>query len=686
MANKSYESVAGTITKVRAEQIKSEDALGTLAGDLAAIRGQIQDIIGAPNYKEDVSAVKVQILDLENHIDAASSNTEIEVKQDLKVSGDAHVVGSLDVDVEATMASAVVEDLTAERIVIAGAGGAIQDSAELTFGAAGLYVDNAAEITGALTVGGEAQFDSNVAVSGELSVSMPATFADDVSVTGDLSVTGESTLASAIVSDLTATRIVYAGASGALVDSASLTYDGSELRVDGTFEATGNAEIGGNLTVAGDLTIQGTTTTVNSTTVSVDDKNIELGSTASPSDASATGGGITLKGTTDKEILWLSGQSAWVFSEGLEPKADASLDIGAATYQWKDLYMSGDAAIGGDVVAVGDVSAANATFTVDLSVDGDATVAGDLDVTGNFSAAHVTDSSLTAGRVVFAGTAGQLADDAEFLFDAAGKAFTIGATGQEHMVKVTGSVEVTGHVYMMQDLAVNSSSKFRGEVQLVPGFGYVSGSVLPSVSGEFALGLGPDRLWSEVSSVGHFLLPDGHRMNAAGDQTILKQTSGKLILSQSVGGSWMQFDDAHRGATELSAGLKGIKLANSGEWAAFAAKSHFAGIDSLLGTFNAISAELTNLAAGGASKKLRKGLSATNAMVAINISADATGAGLPAVGYSNSLVFLNGQLLNSGSVGQVAGGTHDYTLDDGYTGLKFSFAVETGDQLVIQKL
>jgi hypothetical protein len=67
--------------------------------------------------------------------------------------------------------------------------------------------------------------------------------------------------------------------------------------------------------LSGDLTVNGTTTTINSTTVTVDDKNLELGSTETPSDASADGGGITLKGTTDKTINWVDATDAWTLSE-----------------------------------------------------------------------------------------------------------------------------------------------------------------------------------------------------------------------------------------------------------------------------------------------------------------------------------------------------------------------------------
>ena len=82
-----------------------------------------------------------------------------------------------------------------------------------------------------------------------------------------------------------------------------------------TVNVSAGATVGGNLTVTGDLTVNGTTTTVNSTTVTVDDKNIELGSVASPTDVTADGGGITLKGATDKTITWSSSAAAWTSSE-----------------------------------------------------------------------------------------------------------------------------------------------------------------------------------------------------------------------------------------------------------------------------------------------------------------------------------------------------------------------------------
>lgn len=74
-----------------------------------------------------------------------------------------------------------------------------------------------------------------------------------------------------------------------------------------TFDSTG-------VVIEGNLTVKGNTTTINSTTVSVDDINIVLGDTASPTDTSANGGGITLKGTTDKTITYNNSTGIWCWN------------------------------------------------------------------------------------------------------------------------------------------------------------------------------------------------------------------------------------------------------------------------------------------------------------------------------------------------------------------------------------
>jgi len=71
---------------------------------------------------------------------------------------------------------------------------------------------------------------------------------------------------------------------------------------------------GTSLVLSGDLTVNGTTTTIASTTLEVGDKNIVLAS-ASTTDAGADGGGITIKGLSDKTWSWIDATDAWTSSE-----------------------------------------------------------------------------------------------------------------------------------------------------------------------------------------------------------------------------------------------------------------------------------------------------------------------------------------------------------------------------------
>ena len=80
-----------------------------------------------------------------------------------------------------------------------------------------------------------------------------------------------------------------------------------------------------SLVLTGDLTVQGTTVTLDATTLLVEDKNIELGNVAVPTDITADGGGITLKGTTDKTINWINATDAWEFNQNLNVVGNITL-------------------------------------------------------------------------------------------------------------------------------------------------------------------------------------------------------------------------------------------------------------------------------------------------------------------------------------------------------------------------
>ena len=104
------------------------------------------------------------------------------------------------------------------------------------------------------------------------------------------------------------------GSKANLPASAGTVAASEVVQVDANKDITGFR----NITLAGDLTVNGTTTTIDSTTLTVEDKNIELGKVSTPTDTTADGGGITLKGATDKTITWVDSTDNWTFNQNIE--------------------------------------------------------------------------------------------------------------------------------------------------------------------------------------------------------------------------------------------------------------------------------------------------------------------------------------------------------------------------------
>jgi hypothetical protein len=113
------------------------------------------------------------------------------------------------------------------------------------------------------------------------------------------------------------------------------------LNVTGALNVTGSGTVNtsgimtcGGLTVNGNMTVDGTTTTISSVNLVVEDKNIGIGTTTSPSNTTADGGGITIFGGSDgdKTLTWNSNSDAFAFSNGVDIRGAVETVSTASTY------------------------------------------------------------------------------------------------------------------------------------------------------------------------------------------------------------------------------------------------------------------------------------------------------------------------------------------------------------------
>ena len=127
------------------------------------------------------------------------------------------------------------------------------------------------------------------------------------------------------------------------------------------------AATGTSLVLSGDLTVNGTTTTINSTEITVDDKNLTLGSVASPTDAGADGGGITLKGATDKTLNWVDATDSWTSSEHLDLASGKVLKVNGTQVLSATEYTGNAATVTNGVYTTSKISALAATSSSELA-------------------------------------------------------------------------------------------------------------------------------------------------------------------------------------------------------------------------------------------------------------------------------------------------------------------------------
>jgi len=261
----------------------------------------------------------------------------------------------------------------------------------------------------------------------------------------------------------------------------------------------------GVVTIVGDLTVGGTTTTINSTTLTVDDKNIELGSVATPSDTTADGGGITLKGASDKTFNWVNATDAWTSSE--------HVDLASG----KGYYIAGSAILTATSLAAGVVLADGVSATTQAADDNTTKVATTAYVQtelGALSSDSITDADSDTKIQVE-----ESADEDKIRFDTA---------GTERAVMDSTGLDVTGNV--LYNIARNTQTGTaytlvaadRGKIVTMNNAAAQTVTVPPNSSVAYATGT-----QIQVSGLGA-----GEVTMAAGTGVTLRYTPGLKLRAQ----------------------------------------------------------------------------------------------------------------------------------------------------------
>ena len=235
-----------------------------------------------------------------------------------------------------------------------------------------------------------------------------------------------------------------------------------------------NVTISGNLTINGDFLVEGSETIINTQRLDVEDIKIGIGSTSTPSDATANGGGIELYGTSNYSILWQNDTDSWEVNQNFSPSVDDTYDLGRSNQEWRNLYVDGLAELddvnvsSAATIATADITTAtidNLTITngsaTNVVVGGALTVTGAIDGNGGAdisggetTLSSATISDLTQGRVVLAGASGSLEDSTNLTFGGGGLIIGAGGLNVTGVSTFSTTVDVNG---LLEAIDVNVS-------------------------------------------------------------------------------------------------------------------------------------------------------------------------------------------------------------------------------------
>jgi len=399
--------VNGTTTTVNSTTVTIDDPIFTLGGDTAPVSDDAKDRGIEYNWHDGTSA-KIGFFGYDNSVQAftfipdATNTSEVfsgtlgNVIFNGITGASGNITATFTVGGESTLDTLKVNSTTnlyADLIV----DGNTTLNSNLIVGGNTTLGDASTDL-----INVNAKIDSNIVPNGDLvyelgtindrwkliyaeALQTTSTIIGDINIGGSTSneidtVTGNLILDSAAgnvvvddnlqVTGLTATRVVYVGASKELVDSANMTFDGTTLNttalqvdninIDGNTitSSAANLTLTQDVVISGNLTVSGTTSTVNSTTVNVVDPVITLGSHTADN--------------LDRGIEFLH-------NDGTNKTGFFGFDSSTSRFTFIPDATNTSEVFSG---SIGDFQM-NTLYTVNSTVSGNETIAGLLDVTGD---------------------------------------------------------------------------------------------------------------------------------------------------------------------------------------------------------------------------------------------------------------------------------------------------------------
>ena len=391
---------------------------------------------GDANVTGTVTAGNVEVSSLTNgRVTFAGTNGQLidEAGFEYNSSTDELTVGNANVSGAIVAGNITDSGLTSGRVTFAGTGGLLSDASTFTFDTIGneLTVTNA-NVTGNLTVGGT--FDLGLTqgyvtfggVNGELAQHSNFSYDDTLHIltVNEISANGNVTAGGFLDNSLTDLgAIVFAGTSGKLVSDNTFTYDDPTSTL-----GVVNGNISGNLTIGGTLNAGLTSSYVQFGGASGEFAE-DAGFTFNTASQELAVGNANVSGTVVaggiKDSALTSGRVVYSTTNGeLTDATTFTFDDVTSTLTVTNANITGNLTAGNldlgltqNYVTFGSPIGAlteDAGFTFDPTV-GQLAV-GNANVSGTIIAGHIKDSALTAGRVVYTTTDGELFDASNFTY------------------------------------------------------------------------------------------------------------------------------------------------------------------------------------------------------------------------------------------------------------------------------